>query len=55
MPGRNVASSSGRGEEIAETSIAGPALTGFGGLLAVAWTGTDSAHHLNLGYLPPGL
>jgi hypothetical protein len=54
MPGRNVASSSGRGEEIAETSIAGPALTGFGNLLAVAWMGTDSAHHLNVGYLRPG-
>ena len=48
MPGRNVATSSGRGEEIAEASVAGPALTGFGGLLAVAWTGTDSAHQLDI-------
>ena len=55
MPGRNVATSSGRGEEIAEASIAGPALTGFGGSLAIAWTGTDLFHHLNVGYLPPGL
>lgn len=48
MLGRTVVSSSGRGEEIAETSIAGPALTGFGGLLAVAWTGTDYARHLDV-------
>jgi hypothetical protein len=49
MSRRNVASSSGKGEEIAETGIAALALTGFGVLLAVAWTETDSARHLNVG------
>jgi hypothetical protein len=35
-----------------ETSIAAPALAVFDGDLAVAWTGTNSAHNLNVGYLP---
>jgi len=33
---------------LGETSIAGPALAGFAGGRYIAWTGTDSDHHLNV-------
>jgi hypothetical protein len=34
-----------------EISIAGPALTVFESVLAIAWTGTDPDHHLDVSYV----
>jgi hypothetical protein len=31
-----------------DTSIAGPALVEHAGRVLIAWTGTDSQHHLNV-------
>ncbi len=40
---------------VTQTTIARPTIAGFNGKLYIAWTGTDSAHHLNIASSSDGI